>query len=129
MQPSQAAQNGQCLLPQASILVATWLFEVVWIHDPIQAEVDQLREPSRRELGHGALAKRALQPVLPALEADDWPFCLRVNSETLASNGSSSMVCAHGSGQPGGEVIALQEIKGVHVHKPSVKTHDCQANH
>mmetsp|Transcript_5698 Transcript_5698/g.13454 ORF Transcript_5698/g.13454 Transcript_5698/m.13454 type:complete len:827 (+) Transcript_5698:51-2531(+) len=59
-------------------------------------EVDQLREPSRRELGHGALAKRALQPVLPALEADDWPFCLRVNSETLASNGSSSMAAVCG---------------------------------
>ncbi|KAF5827312.1 ribosomal protein S5 domain 2-type protein [Dunaliella salina] len=59
-------------------------------------EVDQLREPSRRELGHGALAKRALQPVVPTLEADDWPFSLRVNSETLASNGSSSMAAVCG---------------------------------
>jgi polyribonucleotide nucleotidyltransferase len=57
-------------------------------------EVKMLRGQSRREIGHGALAERALLPVIPA-EAD-FPYTLRLVSEVLASNGSSSMasVCA-----------------------------------
>jgi polyribonucleotide nucleotidyltransferase len=57
-------------------------------------EVRMIRGTSRREVGHGALAERALQPVLPAY--DDFPYTLRIVSEILESNGSSSMatVCA-----------------------------------
>lgn len=47
------------------------------------------RGPGRREIGHGALAERALEPVLPKLE--DFSYAIRVVSETLSSNGSSSM--------------------------------------
>ncbi|GAB7079020.1 polyribonucleotide nucleotidyltransferase [Megalodesulfovibrio paquesii] len=56
-------------------------------------EVKMLRV-SRREIGHGALAERALTPVLPA--AEDFPFTMRVVGEVMESNGSSSMatVCA-----------------------------------
>jgi polyribonucleotide nucleotidyltransferase len=52
-------------------------------------EVRPLRGPGRREVGHGALAERAIQAVLPAHE--DFPYTIRVVSETLESNGSSSM--------------------------------------
>ncbi|HET7599764.1 MAG TPA: polyribonucleotide nucleotidyltransferase [Gemmatimonadales bacterium] len=57
-------------------------------------EVKMIRGTSRREVGHGALAERALQPLLPHYE--DFPYTLRVVSEVLESNGSSSMatVCA-----------------------------------
>ncbi len=57
-------------------------------------EVKMIRGTSRREIGHGALAERALQPLLPRYE--DFPYTLRVVSEILESNGSSSMatVCA-----------------------------------
>ncbi len=57
-------------------------------------EVKFLRSPGRREIGHGALAERALAAVLPA--ADDFPYTLRVVSEILASNGSSSMASVCG---------------------------------
>jgi len=58
-------------------------------------EVKPLRGQSRREIGHGALAERALEPVIPA-EAD-FPYALRLVSEVLASNGSSSMASVCGS--------------------------------
>ncbi len=58
-------------------------------------EVKQLRGSSRREIGHGALAERALVPVIP-LEKD-FPYTLRLVSEVLASNGSSSMASVCGS--------------------------------
>lgn len=48
-----------------------------------------MRGPGRREIGHGALAERALLPVLPKTE--DFPYTIRVVSEVLSSNGSSSM--------------------------------------
>ena len=53
-----------------------------------------LRGPGRREIGHGALARRALLPVLPSKE--EFPYTIRIVSEILSSNGSSSMatVCA-----------------------------------
>jgi polyribonucleotide nucleotidyltransferase len=57
-------------------------------------EVKFLRGPSRREIGHGALAERALAPVLPG-EAD-FPYTIRVVSEILESNGSSSMATVCG---------------------------------
>ncbi|MEE3456025.1 MAG: polyribonucleotide nucleotidyltransferase, partial [Succiniclasticum sp.] len=57
-------------------------------------ETKPLRSPGRREIGHGALAERALLPVIPSEE--DFPYTLRLVSEVLESNGSSSMgsVCA-----------------------------------
>jgi len=57
-------------------------------------ETRPMRGPGRREIGHGHLAERALVPVLPAEE--DFPYTMRLMSETLESNGSSSMasVCA-----------------------------------
>ena len=57
-------------------------------------EARSLRSPGRREIGHGALAERALVPVIPSEE--EFPYALRLVSEVLSSNGSSSMasVCA-----------------------------------
>ena len=57
-------------------------------------EVRFFRGPSRREIGHGNLAERALRPVIPAEEA--FPYTIRIVSDILESNGSSSMatVCA-----------------------------------
>ena len=57
-------------------------------------EVKLIRGTSRREIGHGALAERALQPLLPHYE--DFPYTLRVVSEILESNGSSSMATVCG---------------------------------
>lgn len=58
-------------------------------------EVKPLRGPGRREVGHGALAEKALLPVLPSKE--DFPYTIRVVSEVLGSNGSSSMASTCGS--------------------------------
>lgn len=58
-------------------------------------EVKMLRGQSRREIGHGALAERALEPVIPAEET--FPYTLRLVSEVLSSNGSSSMASVCGS--------------------------------
>ncbi len=58
-------------------------------------EARPLRGPGRREVGHGTLAERAITPVLP--DHDDFPYTLRVVSETLESNGSSSMAAVCGS--------------------------------
>jgi polyribonucleotide nucleotidyltransferase len=58
-------------------------------------EVKFLRGPSRREIGHGALAERAVRGVLP--NEDDFPYTIRVVSEILESNGSSSMATVCGS--------------------------------
>jgi len=57
-------------------------------------ETGFMRGPKRREIGHGALAERALLPVVPS--AEDFPYALRLVSEVLSSNGSTSMgsVCA-----------------------------------
>ncbi|MFZ0890762.1 MAG: polyribonucleotide nucleotidyltransferase [Candidatus Binataceae bacterium] len=57
-------------------------------------EVKFLRGPSRRDIGHGALAERALAPILPA--EDQFPYTMRVVSEVLESNGSSSMATVCG---------------------------------
>ncbi|KKM00907.1 hypothetical protein LCGC14_1799760, partial [marine sediment metagenome] len=58
------------------------------------AEIRPIRGPGRRDIGHGALAERSLDPVLPS--AEDFPYTVRVVSEILESNGSSSMasVCS-----------------------------------
>ena len=58
-------------------------------------ETRPMRAPGRREIGHGALAERALVPVLPPEE--DFPYTLRLISEVLESNGSSSMASVCGS--------------------------------
>jgi polyribonucleotide nucleotidyltransferase len=57
-------------------------------------EVKMIRGTSRREIGHGALAERALQPLLPRYE--EFPYTMRVVSEVLESNGSSSMATVCG---------------------------------
>ena len=54
-----------------------------------------MRGPGRREIGHGALAERALTPVLPSVE--EFPYTIRVVSEVLSSNGSSSQASICGS--------------------------------
>lgn len=58
-------------------------------------EVKPMRGPGRREIGHGALAEKALIPVIPS--KDEFPYTMLLVSETLASNGSSSMASTCGS--------------------------------
>ena len=58
-------------------------------------ETGRMGAPKRREVGHGALAERALVPVLP--DTDTFPYAIRVVSEVLESNGSSSMASTCGS--------------------------------
>ena len=58
-------------------------------------EARPLKAPGRREIGHGALAERALEPVIPSEE--EFPYALRLVSEVLSSNGSSSMASVCGS--------------------------------
>ena len=72
-------------------------------------EVRPLRGQSRREVGHGALAERALEPVIPAEET--FPYTLRVVSEVLSSNGSTSM------GSVCGSTLALMDA-GVPIKAP-----------
>ncbi|HRJ75895.1 MAG TPA: polyribonucleotide nucleotidyltransferase, partial [Anaerolineales bacterium] len=72
-------------------------------------EVKPLRGQSRREVGHGALAERALEPVLPAEES--FPYAIRVVSEALSSNGSTSM------GSVCGSTLALMDA-GVPIKAP-----------
>ncbi len=57
-------------------------------------EVRRLTGPTRREIGHGELARRALEPVVP--DKEDFQYCIRVVSEILESNGSSSMASVCG---------------------------------
>src|SRR3954453_23789348 len=99
-------------------------------------EAGFMRGPKRRDIGHGALAERALVPVLPTVE--DFPYTIRVVSDILESNGSSSMASVCGSslslmdaGVPikrpvagiamglikeGEEYIVLSDIAGVEDH-------------
>ncbi len=58
-------------------------------------EVGPMRGPGRRDIGHGALAERALAPLIP--EQKDFPYTIRLVSETMSSNGSSSMASVCGS--------------------------------
>ncbi|HMK65177.1 MAG TPA: polyribonucleotide nucleotidyltransferase, partial [Thermodesulfobacteriota bacterium] len=58
-------------------------------------EARMLRGPGRREIGHGALAERAIRPILPSNE--NFPYTIRIVSEVLESNGSSSMATVCGS--------------------------------
>ncbi len=99
-------------------------------------EAGFMRGPKRRDIGHGALAERALVPVIPSVE--DFPYTIRVVSDILESNGSSSMASVCGSslslmdaGVPisrpvagiamglikeGDEYIVLSDIAGVEDH-------------
>ncbi len=72
-------------------------------------EAKPSRSPGRREIGHGALAERALLPVIPSEE--EFPYAIRVVSEVLSSNGSSSMASTCGS------CLALMDA-GVPIKKP-----------
>lgn len=99
-------------------------------------EAYPMRGPKRREIGHGALAERALQPVIP----DDFPYTLRLVSEVVSSNGSTSMGSVCGStlalmdagvpidapvsgiamglvqDQDSGDYVVLSDIQGVEDH-------------
>jgi len=72
-------------------------------------EVRFMRGPGRREIGHGHLAERALLPVVPSV--DDFPYAIRLVSEVLESNGSSSMASVCGSS------LALMDA-GVEIKAP-----------
>jgi polyribonucleotide nucleotidyltransferase len=72
-------------------------------------ETKPMRSPGRREIGHGALAERAIMPVLPAKE--NFPYVIRVVSEVLSSNGSTSM------GSVCGSTLSLMDA-GVPISKP-----------
>lgn len=58
-------------------------------------EVAPMRGPGRREIGHGALAEKAIEPLIP--DKESFPYTIRLVSETLSSNGSSSMASVCGS--------------------------------
>ena len=99
-------------------------------------EAGFMRGPGRRELGHGALAERALEPIIPS--KDDFPYTIRIVSDILESNGSSSMasVCvgslalmaagvpvkapvagiANGLIMEGDKFIVLTDIQGLEDH-------------
>src|SRR5919197_4284172 len=99
-------------------------------------ETGFMRGPKRRDIGHGALAQRALEPMIPSLE--EFPYTIRIVSETLESNGSSSMgsVCgstlalmdagvpikapvggiAVGLGKGGDDYVILTDIQGAEDH-------------
>src|SRR5438552_3480001 len=72
-------------------------------------ETGFMRGPKRRDIGHGALAQRALEPMIPPLE--EFPYTIRLVSETLESNGSSSM------GSVCGSTLALMDA-GVPIKAP-----------
>src|SRR5437867_6991530 len=75
-------------------------------------EARPLRSPGRREVGHGALAERALKPVIPPKEGKDgFPYTLRLVSDILESNGSSSMATVCGG------TLALMDA-GVPIRAP-----------
>ncbi len=72
-------------------------------------EVKRLGPPGRREIGHGHLAKRAIEPIIP--KEEEFPYAIRVVSDILESNGSSSMATVCGS------TLSLMDA-GVPVKKP-----------
>ena len=73
-------------------------------------EVKPLRGPGRREIGHGALAERALEPLIPSIE--EFPYTIRLVSEVLSSNGSTSQASVCGS------TLALLDA-GVPIKRPA----------
>ena len=73
-------------------------------------EVRPLRGPGRREIGHGALAEKALEPLIPS--EDEFPYAIRLVSEVLSSNGSTSQASVCGS------TLALLDA-GVPIRRPA----------
>ena len=78
-------------------------------------EVRPIRGPGRREIGHGALAERSVKPVLP--EAEQFPYTIRIISDILESNGSSSMasVCGATLGLMAAGVPISNPVAGISV--------------
>ncbi len=78
-------------------------------------ETKPIRGPGRREIGHGALAERSIKPVLP--EPDEFPYTIRVISDILESNGSSSMasVCGGTLGLMAAGVPISNPVAGISV--------------
>lgn len=76
-------------------------------------EVRQLRGPGRREIGHGALAEKALEGVLPLVS--DFPYTIRIVTEVLGSNGSSSMasVCSSTLALLAAGVPIIEPVAGI----------------
>ncbi len=74
-----------------------------------------IRGPGRREIGHGALAERSVKPVLP--DPEDFPYTIRVISDILESNGSSSMasVCGATLGLMAAGVPITNPVAGISV--------------
>ena len=72
-------------------------------------EAKPMRSPGRREIGHSALAERALEPMIPPVE--EFPYCLRLVSEVMSSNGSTSQASVCGS------TLALMDA-GVPIKRP-----------
>jgi polyribonucleotide nucleotidyltransferase len=85
-------------------------------------EVKPIRGPGRREFGHGALAERSVNPVIPG--ADKFPYTIRVIADTLESNGSSSMaaVCGATLGLMAAGVPIRNPVAGISIGL--VKEHD-----
>jgi len=79
------------------------------------------RGPGRRDIGHGALAEKALEPVIPSRE--DFPYAIRVVSETLGSNGSSSMAstCASSMTLMDAGVPIIRPVAGIAIGMASSK--------
>jgi polyribonucleotide nucleotidyltransferase len=76
-------------------------------------EVGPFRGPGRREIGHGALAERAIRPMIP--EKDEFPYTIRIVSEILESNGSSSMasVCGGSLALMDGGIPVPKAVAGI----------------
>jgi polyribonucleotide nucleotidyltransferase len=72
-------------------------------------ETGRTGSPGRREIGHGALAERSIEPVIP--DVSDFPYAIRISSEVMESNGSTSMASVCGG------VLALMDA-GVPIKKP-----------
>jgi polyribonucleotide nucleotidyltransferase len=72
-------------------------------------ETGRMLQPGRREIGHGALALRSIEPVLPS--GDDWPYTIRIVSDITESNGSSSMATVCGG------ILSLMDA-GVPIKSP-----------
>ncbi|GFY98050.1 polyribonucleotide nucleotidyltransferase [Actinidia rufa] len=85
-----------------TVILAIFYWGIVYTFPPsCVGEVRRVGAPSRREVGHGMLAERALEPILPS--HDDFPYTIRVESTITESNGSSSMASVCGG------CLALQD--------------------
>src|SRR5204862_44432 len=109
---TEAEQDPKELKSAKRHLLFDRIEEQVQLPFPVAAAVGEtgfMRGPKRRDIGHGALAQRALEPMIPPLE--EFPYTIRLVSETLESNGSSSM------GSVCGSTLALMDA-GVPIKAP-----------